>query len=436
LITQHELSLNSCVTAAAKYTFFNRPLDKTILFPALHRVVEAHGALGVRLVGASSKHPAFQRLQSVDFGKIVHYSDQDGDSLQHVLETHLMRFFDTNAELPLWGITVLTDNTVIFFWHHCIGDGMSGLAFHEALLSALNADNTIYEGRESVIIPSTISIIPAIESLISIRPSIRQLYRNAIEFFAPISWTSGGSAWTGNPPKESSCRAEIRILEFSPEEHARFVASCRKNNATLTPTLHVLAVSALSQLLHPNTNSVSRKSWETISTLIPVSLRPVAQTSPSVMCNHVSQYPTFTTLTPKFSWAAASTLTSTVHSFRAVGGPGELGILMFIFGQFEGFWKAKFGKKREVGLEVSSIGPFNPASAHTDPQKWVIDRVIFAQSDVGTGAAIKLNVCGNPLGGLAIAVTWGLDAVDAAFAEAFISKFRHMFQEIVEVEKQ
>jgi hypothetical protein len=110
---------------------------------------------------------------------------------------------------------------------------------------------------------------------------------------------------------------------------------------------------------------------------------------------------------------------------------------MFIFGKFEGFWKDKIGKKRETGLEVSSIGPFNPArSVHTGSQKWVTDRVIFAQSDVGTGAAIKLNVCGNPLGGLAITVTWSLDAVDAAFAEAFVSKFRQMLQEIVEVEKQ
>jgi hypothetical protein len=45
--------------------------------------------------------------------------------------------------------------------------------------------------------------------------------------------------------------------------------------------------------------------------------------------------------------------------------------------------------------------------------------------------AIKLNVYGNPLGGLAIAVMWSLDAMDTAFAEAFILKFRQMLQEIM-----
>jgi hypothetical protein len=59
LIAQHELNYNGCVTAAAKYSYRGYRLDKAILFPALHRVVEAHGALGVRLVGASTNYPAF-----------------------------------------------------------------------------------------------------------------------------------------------------------------------------------------------------------------------------------------------------------------------------------------------------------------------------------------------------------------------------------------
>src|ERR1700685_976806 len=162
-VTRHHLLYDGCVTATARYSFLDCHLDKTTLFPALHRVIEAHSALGVRLVGASTNRPAFQRLQSVDLTKAVHYSDQDGNFLQQILEKHLVYSFDTNAELPLWNLTVLADNTVIFVWHHCIGDGISALAFHRALLAALNADNTIYDGQESVDIRSTISLTPAIE---------------------------------------------------------------------------------------------------------------------------------------------------------------------------------------------------------------------------------------------------------------------------------
>jgi len=112
-------------------------------------------------------------------------------------------------------------------------------------------------------------------------------------------------------------------------------------------------------------------------------------------------------------------------------------MLRFIFGRYEAFFKGKIKRKREAGLEISSIGRFDTSKAvHVDSEKWQIDRVVFAQCDVITGAAFKMNVCGDPLGGLAIAVTWGLDAVDVAFIEAFVSKFKQMFQKILEGEKQ
>jgi hypothetical protein len=158
--------------------------------------------------------------------------------------------FDPNADLPLWSLTVLADNTVIFSWHHGIGDGMSGLAFHRALVIALNTDNTIYKGLESIDISSTAVITPAIDSLISLRPSLSQVCRILFENIFPVSWTRGASAWTGNNVKESSLRTELRLLELSPEDNTKFVACCRKHKATLIPALHTLAVSVLSQLLH------------------------------------------------------------------------------------------------------------------------------------------------------------------------------------------
>jgi len=125
--------------------------------------------------------------------------------------------FDTNAALPLWRLTVLADNTVIFFWHHCIGDGTSGLAFHRALLAALNADNTIYKGRETVDIPSTSSIVPAIDSLINVRPSIAQFCRAIFDILFPPSWTRGRSAWTGNPVTADSLDALVDKLNLDRE---------------------------------------------------------------------------------------------------------------------------------------------------------------------------------------------------------------------------
>ena len=398
-------------------------------------MIGAHGALSVRLIGASTTQPAFQRLQSVDLTKLVEYSTQDGDSLERVLEMHLTHLFDTNAELPLWGLTVLSDNTVVFFWQHCIGDGISGLAFHRTLIAALNADNTIYEGRELVDISPTTTMVPAIENVVSMRPSISQIYHTVIGLFLPVSWTSGRSAWTGKPVIGSNCSPRIRLLEFSPQDTIKFVAYCRNNRATLTPALHLLAVSALTQLLRAQTDSPSSQLWESISSLIPVSLRPIAHTSPDVMCNHVSQYHTYTTLTPEVCWSSAATLKATLHSFRAEAA-GEVGMLRILCGQFGAFWKSKMGTKRELGLEVSNVGRFDlSGTAQDDAKKWHIDRMVFAQSNIVIGAAIKVNVCGNPLGGLAITVVWSSDSVEAALAEGFVSKLEQMFLEVISGEE-
>jgi hypothetical protein len=75
LIALHKLNYNGCITAAtAKYSYHKYCLDKTILFPALHRVVEAHSTLGIHLVDASTstKYLAFQQLKLVDLMKVVH----------------------------------------------------------------------------------------------------------------------------------------------------------------------------------------------------------------------------------------------------------------------------------------------------------------------------------------------------------------------------
>lgn len=437
-VTRHYLAYDNNVTSTARYSHHaGQQLDESVLFPALHQVIKAHGALTVRLSGDSGNDPTFKRLLSVDLTKIVYYSDQGAESLPQIIEAQFVKRIDTSSELPLWRLTVLKDNTTIFSWHHGIGDGISSLAFHQSLLAALNADNASYHGLTSVDISPIASLTPEVEQLVNMRPSISQFYRAIFDTFAPVSWTRKMYAWSGKDVKLSGLESRLRVLEISPADNAKFIAICKKNKATITPTLETLAVSIISQLLLDDTHATKSKSWGTISTVIPMSLRPISNVPESVFCNHFSSYHAYPPISPEFSWATASNLTSTLHAFRSKA-PGEVGMLKFIFGQYENLFKGKIGKKRDVGLEVSNIGKF-VALANTEgdssKENWIIDRLIFAQSDVIVGAAIKLNVVGTPAGGLTIAVTWGPETVDDAFAEAFVSMFIGAFH-VLAVEKQ
>jgi hypothetical protein len=50
---------------------------------------------------------------------------------------------------------------------------------------------------------------------------------------------------------------------------------------------------------------------------------------------------------------------------------------------------------------------------------WSIGKMAFAQWDSVVGAALKINVVGNPLGGIAITVTWGGGCMEDSMAESF-----------------
>jgi hypothetical protein len=47
------------------------------------------------------------------------------------------------------------------------------------------------------------------------------------------------------------------------------------------------------------------------------------------------------------------------------------------------------------------------------------------------GAAIKLNVAGDPEGGVGVSVTWVDGAVEDSFVESFVSEFRKGYDELV-----
>ena len=105
---------------------------------------------------------------------------------------------------------------------------------------------------------------------------------------------------------------------------------------------------------------MSSQLWKGILSVIAISLHPIVNTSPDVMCNQVSVYCAYHTLTPEICWSSVATFTSTLHSYWAKA-PGEIGMLGMLCGRFKVFWKSKIGKKREAGLEVSNVGRFNPS---------------------------------------------------------------------------
>ncbi|KAF7341202.1 hypothetical protein MVEN_01855500 [Mycena venus] len=416
--TRHFLGMDACVVTSARYTTPEKTtLTKELLFPVLRILIETHAALGVRLEGKEdTPHLAFVRLPAVDLSRVVVFSGK-GD-LQAALEWHLSHGFEnTQGNLPLWRLEVLADNTVILGAHHSILDGLSHTSFHNALLQALQATSPSTTYSSSVVVPDQ-CLQPPLEMVTDVRPTVFNILGAFYELLAPKSWQNSHSAWTGRPvPTTIVLHTHVRLLSFEKSVAARFAATCRKHNATVTSTLYALAVSTIARLV---ANEPDAEQYKTVSVLVPLSQRPVVGVTADVFGNYISSYHTFPALDPVFSWTTASRFAADLQAQKYTS-QTALGVLRMAEKQYARIFKGTLGKKRRFGLALSNLGRFQTPSVEGG---WSIEEVFFSPCDTLTGAALGISVVGDPAGMLDICFKWGAESLDTTFVEAFIESYK------------
>ncbi|KAJ7692457.1 alcohol acetyltransferase-domain-containing protein [Mycena rosella] len=419
-VTLHSLGMDSSVVASAQYTAQDSAtLTEDVLFPALRALIETHAALGLRLEGdESTADVCLVRLSSIDLSRLVEFSGES--DLRVVIEDELARGFETQGDLPLWRVKVLPRNVVVFAVHHAIGDGMSVMAFHRNLFRALQKGHH-KNATSSVLVPST-PLLPPVEIATNVRPSLGSIWK-AVHSLAPVTFTKSRSAWCGNPvPATTNLKAHVRLLTLSAPDVAAFTAACRAHGATLTSTVHSLAICTISRLLADDPAKYTH-----ISTLVALSMHGVCGVGDDVFCDYPSSYTAFYPATTGFSWAGAARLARKLK-VQKTKGRERVGMLRLLFGQFVPYMRGHLGKKRETGLTLSNLGRFKIPAVEG---KWNIGATFFAQSDVVIGAAFSINIAGDPAGGVNISFVWGEAGIDGAFVEAFVPLFQEVLHDII-----
>ncbi|KAF8916217.1 alcohol acetyltransferase-domain-containing protein [Mucidula mucida] len=416
--TRHNLNLDSCVVCAAEYVHKGPLLlSKQVLYPALKQVVQSHAALGVYFVDESINSSTFHKLDQINLDDVVEFVA--ARDIADVLKEQFATPFDTQAKLPLWRIIVLDERMVVFAFHHGIGDGLSGLAFHKTL-SRFLALSSAEDDPTPLVIPSVSPLSDPIDKLVNLSPPLLTVLWEICKLIIPVAWTSGASAWTGAPiGTKPSPAADVRIIRFSVAEASRFHAACRSNQATVTSAVFTLAVAAVSQVIGPT-------EFKTLSTTIPISLRPLSNTPSDVFCDQVSAYLHYPPLTPSFSWDDASHCASELRRQRSVC-PAVIGLLKYLNGNYAGYFTGKYGGKRAGSFEVSNPGLFDRG----EDGPWAIESMWFAQCDAYVGSALKLNVVGLSKGGLTITVTSGKEALEPGVLDRFVEGFTELFYTLI-----
>ena len=451
-ITRHTLGFDSVVIVSAQYLSTDRKQDapsltKEILFPALEKVIHDNTPLAIRVSGVKSSDPIFVRLKSVNLSQVVRFLDAPAsDDIDRVFEEEFINAFDDSdesAQTPLWRLTVTQDNHVIFAWHHAIGDGLSGIAVHQALLNSLNEPLTSAVNKRSTgesyvaDIDPQATLIPALDSLTDLSVSLWTLLFKLIpSVLPPLPIRSTEHIWTGNPtPKMPSLVNYVKTIVLTPQRTKSLHELCKRNGTTLTAFLHELAIQVLIRLVQPESSTSQKpKRVTTIPYSIPLTLRRITNMSFTVLCDQTSAYaqratysiPDLTSMLvnppspDNFPWERATNLSKILRT-AAPNSREVIGSLKYLSGKYEAFFLSKLGKKREQGIEVSNLGAFKlePQSSGSHQARWTIGKTYFAQNDGVQGAAIKVNITGDPLGGMSFSITSGKDAVPDGLLDKF-----------------
>ncbi|KAH9855305.1 alcohol acetyltransferase [Lenzites betulinus] len=451
---ENHLGLDTCVVVAARYEGGSgRRLDKDTLFTAVQIVVNTHVVLASRLVppthGSDSRPPFWVVLPSIDLNDIVRFLDNDSHGPASIIEAEFKHPFDLNADLPLWRLLVLPDNTVIYAFDHTMGDGQSGLAFHVDLQAALQRLGSPLPPHDGKIVPdhSDSTLTPPLEDLLHLPAPVTRVLWEVFQALNPFARTKQASTWTGSPVlKQPTLSVRVRIMHLSPQETARLTQRCRANRATITGALYTISAHVLSRLLNRGCEGEGQL-FKDIVVAVAVSLRRYTGSPPSAISNQASSYggvhslptlpPSTTSVYPPlaaFPWTHAARFSETLKE-ELPKTPAFIGVFRLLIGRnYESFFRGQLGKKREGTMEISNLGRVPPmapsASNEARTSTWAIRETVFVQVDGTVGPALKINVTGTPDGGLGVSVAWGKGALDDELAEEFVEAFTSGLKEL------
>lgn len=308
----HDLGVQSNVLVCAEYNKDSQILTQPKVIEALAKVVNDQPALSVIGVSRPSEkkegnHRLWEaRLPVLRIQDCVDFLNIPGDvDLSQVFEKAHNQWFDTkDMSKPWWKLLVVNDRYTIFIYHHSIGDGLSGYAFHRSFLAALNS-NEASLGSESAVMEEDVFIIHQPPKMPTPSPfdqideklswlyviygllfwTILRLVVNQKYFIFSDAVFSKEYPTLSKPfPTAERTRTKAELLRIDGVTMARCLVECRKYNTSFTALLHTLIQVTLAADIYPEAKfGFSR---------LAVNLRPLLRVDPGrdVFTNAVSAY--------------------------------------------------------------------------------------------------------------------------------------------------
>jgi hypothetical protein len=382
-------------------------------------------------VGEDSKEPYFARLPEIDLEKSVSFEKRSHDfpgtdEPDSELETLLTTQHNTpfTPPLPYWRLCVLTDATnerrftAAFVYHHAIGDGTSGKAFHKTFLQALHeaAASVGPEEAKTVITPPQVPLLPTSEAVHPLPVSIFYL---ATTLFKEKVWPSSDPGlWTGS---EIIVPLETQVHHIVFPEHVTLALKdrCRQNNTTITAVLETAIARSLFARLPEKFTSVKCTGAMSTRRWLP---DVITDDSMGVWVQDFED--TFSrngVTSDSFPWEEARRARQTIENVLSLKGKNAHPNLLKYVNDVHDLFLSKVGKARKSSFEVSNVGVL---AADQDPTKPQIGRMVFSQSASVTGNAFEISVITGGDRCMVLAFTWQTHVVELDLMSVVIDSIR------------
>ncbi|PLN86103.1 alcohol acetyltransferase [Aspergillus taichungensis] len=429
---RHSLGFYNNVAVTASYTLpgpFTLPV-KDYIYKACEILISQHPVLSAIPIGEDTKEPYFARLPEIDLSTPVSFQERTGpfprlDEADSELDAVLQAQHNTPFEAPSphWRLHVLTDPadnrrfTAVFVFHHAIGDGTSGKAFHRTFLQAMRSTASLAPGEAQQLIRSPQSpLLPNVEELHTLPLSIPFL---AGALFREKIWSSTDPGlWAGSEVR-LPLETNVRHVVIPKPVASSFKDSCRREATTITAALQTLVARAI--LTHvPNrftsvhlSGAMSTRRW-----------MPDTITDDSIgvwVQDYSDEYTRQAVTSEAFPWAEAKRSRETIERVLQLKGKNAGPNLLKYVGDFhEELYRSKVGKHRKASFEVSNIGALGVGEQEAEQPQ--VGRVVFSQSASVTGSAIEVSVASGGDGCLVLAFTWQTDVVDSTLMSSIIDQ--------------
>lgn len=372
---------------------------KALLYSALGIVVGRHPMLSAVPIDGAEDTAYWARLPVVDLAAALDVRagiDSIKDMERLLEDEHNKRFVspDGISGIPYWRVVLIlgheeeaeiTTFSLVFVYHHAVGDGLSGLVFHRALQAAISElPSPVPEPVATTVIAPSSPPPPALEDLHKFAVSNWHLLRALYHDWFPPSVPPG--LWTG-AVITTPLRTRIRILHVPASTVTALGARCRAGKTSVTALMISLAAAAFFDALPDSATEIISSA--------PVSAR--RWTPPSLdLENAIGVWVTETPAQHHYRgedvWSTADRVFTAIQNTVSSRGTDTSVALLPWVSSYKKFFDSKPGLNRAATLEISNLG-------RAPDQKGLM----FSQSASVTGHAVEVSVA---TAGDGMRVTW------------------------------